>query len=1832
MRFNPHPKSLAYVIAFLLFIFINLSIQIVGANETEKTEYTVKSFTTRTDNRGWADFTITLSEPLVDESVLYTELSPHAIQITPKVQGKARWLASDSVGFFFETALAPSVDYTIELSDLLSPTAAFVLVGKRKFIYSTKAFQVKSAEVKLIYDEKEKKAKAIGTIEFNYTVSLADLQESLSILAEEGNELPYTVKTQSAIAKTVIIEIEEVSRILGAQHLHAQIANGFKSIGAEIGIKAQHSTPMKVVDELEELQVNGAHIEQRKEKPHIRLWFNKIPVPIPIKVLEKYISLNPALPYELISMPSGSVEIHADFKFRADYTLHIKRGVTSTDGSTLKEDYVVRMTVPDLKPHLRLVQNNFFLPRKGDLSLDLATVNVERVKFGIMEVYLSSLPELVHTGVLDIPSRLNQAVITPLPFKNYISDKQAGIFKIVAEAEKYSSEFGSTRVWVDALEEFIIVTDLGIVAKRTGDELSVWVNSLASLQPIPHATVEFMNNQELFTGITDTTGFVKFSLASDEDELEGYNSFLLTVAKGDDFSFLRLDDHQILPIDFYLTGAPYLKEGYEAFLYTERAVYRPGETVNLVGIVRGKNNEAPTLLPTRIEVLAPHRWSLQTIHKQTGKEGACEVQIPLSETAQTGVYTATMWVSEQEIGQVSFQVEEFMPDRMKVSVASDKTSYMLADEVSVKVEAVNLFGSPAAGQKVEASFMLEAVPYVPNEKWRSFDFSDTTRTFERQWIQLGKSVTGIDGKTNYRFTLPNGLTPPSLLNGVVTATVSEVRGRAVTAAQRIVIHPYSHYVGIKRPHTGTVKRDEAVTFNYIVVNKAGEAEAGRSLKLTVFTIARSLPAYLETSKFQATELESHTLTSTSHTASFTFTPSRDGEHRVEIEDIASGAKISTPFYVSEWGGAPWSMENPSPLDMTLDKSAYHPGETAMLHIKAPFPGKLLLTIEREKVLSFRTLMLKESTAAVKIPVQNTYAPNVYLSATLIRSTESLEKDAPARAFGIIPLKLDAKPHQLTVEIDAPEETLPNREVDIKFRVRGGRTGHPYQVSIAAVDEGVLQLTNFKTPNPHAYFYQQRMLDTNSYEFYTAITKGNSFPISPIESLSDLLSPIESLSDLLASMVLSTKLGQPVGAVVLRVKPVSLWSGLMTTDANGQGNVSFKVPQFNGTLRVMAVAFSGADYGSATGQIKVREPVVLTPTFPRFLSGGDRIRVPVTLFNGTGTTGDFTVELQAAGPVKLFAEDGSGKHPILVPTDSLQKQLKIAADTEGHTYFDVSAHDTIGVAAFNLSASGNGETTKFTVRLPLRSAAPPVTKTGYGIVREGEPADFIFPANLRAETSEFALTISPLPAVKFAGGLHYLIQYPHGCLEQTTSRVFPLLYFSDLARTVEPILAKDGKVDEYIKAGITKLENMLTFEHHFSYWPGGSFINNWSSIYAAHFLVEARMAGYKVADRVYNRMLEGLRYQAKQGGSINTPDEETDRYSLAQAAYACYVLAAAGQSEKTVMHYLKNNRLNELNDYSQFQLAGAFALSGDMETALAMLPVWGESRPGGRSYQGIAIPQTNQRETGRNFDSPIRAHAIMLDVLSEVTENHPAIPALVESLSQAASVRHRWGNTQENAFAFLALGKILKKQSHQEYSGTLTLNGTPFADFDATSAQYTNADWDGARMKLKVKGKGTCYYYWTAFGVGRDSYIEEYGRGLQVNRRYFNADGTTVNTVFKQGELVVAEITVKALTSDLENVAVVDMLPAGFEIENARLASRASLPWLEHQAFNPDYIDIRDDRLIFFGAFPRQQERKFYYALRAVTQGTFTVPPVSAEAMYDPTKSVVASSGMIKIVE
>ncbi|MYB00815.1 hypothetical protein F4X90_14240, partial [Candidatus Poribacteria bacterium] len=791
-------KSLIGVIGLMTLLLGACLFYIVRGNMSAKTRYSVNTFAPQGEVPEWTDFSITFSEGIVDKSRVGTEVPAEALRFTPAVQGTARWVAPDRIGFFLDAPLAPAAQYTVKLTSEINPSEVFQLTGQKEFKFATEPFAVQQARMEFNTDESREHAIGFGTITFNYPVTTADLKAHLSIELNDGTEIPYQIETNTVTARTITFETKRIKRSDVNQEIKVKIEQGFKCTGGEIGLEKVNVTPV-ILRGRGTLGVTYSDVRESDGTPYISVSFN---APVLSTTVEPYLEVTPTVDYQVTSN-YRNIRIHGNFKRRTTYTLKIRRGLTARNDAVLKGDYMTRLKIPDLRPQLRFLGDGFFLARKGHLNLGLTTINVKGVKLNIEKVFANNLIYVskldrwsrwsrnlgkpIHSEVLDISPQLNEEVTTPISLEDYLADEHVGIFKIVAQ--------NADRQW-DRTHQWVLITDLGISAKRAGDNLYVWVKSIATGAPVPAARVQLIsdNNQTLLSGTTNWAGFAEFTEIA--EKTEDFIPFMITVAKRDDLAFIQLDRHEIATADFDIAGPAYLQKGYEAFLYTSRGVYRPGETVQLAGVVRGPKQVTPKPLPTRIEVLSPDGRIIRELRQQTNKSGACEVKIPIPDYALTGNYIAKMQIADRVVGSVQFQVEEFMPDRMKVAITVDKSSYKLGDELNIEVNAMNLFGPPAVGRKVQASCQLTTVPFVVSDdtlppgtdatKWRSFVFGNT-KQFESQRIELGEAKTDAEGKARYQFTVPATLKAPSLLNGILTATVSEVGGRAVTASHRVWI-------------------------------------------------------------------------------------------------------------------------------------------------------------------------------------------------------------------------------------------------------------------------------------------------------------------------------------------------------------------------------------------------------------------------------------------------------------------------------------------------------------------------------------------------------------------------------------------------------------------------------------------------------------------------------------------------------------------------------------------------------------------------------------------------------------------------------------------------------------------------------------------------------------------------------------------------------------------------------------------------------------------------------------------------------------------------------------
>lgn len=1783
-------KKILIVLAVLVIFFS-------GCRKGENA-VTIDSITPSDEVSQRTNFTFSFSKPVVDRDSLDKWHETPLIQFEPFVKGKYKWISPSELRFYPEDQLLPSTEYEVSISPRIIKKGDYYLHGQRAFKFSTERIRIDRVDTDYRISEKEMgKARIALSFTFNYTINPSELQKFLGIRFKGGRSINFSIEQEKP--SNILVAVSEPLELQKEYREIVVSVNGrLKPDNAGLSLIEDYERTIRLPRK-KELVVESSYPETSRHENWITIKFS---TPVNIEKLKNYMKISPEIEYRL-ERSNNYVSIHGDFSSQKSYEVLIKSGLPAMNGSKLKRDFSTTLRMGDLEPSFDFVHQGIYLQRSGRMNVGIESVNIDELELSVEKVYQNNLAyflnrnspysdyfsswDLKYIGKhieykdINIDAEKNEKKITEVDMSEYFSRGRKGIYVLQL--------WEPDRHWRKKIK-WVIITDLGIVAKVSGQELRVYINSLKDLKPVKDVEVKLLsrNNQVLLEGVTDSKGRAVFKDYA--EKTEGFSPMVVTARKGKDFSFMRLGNSRIDMGDFDVGGRPPVDK-YEAFLYTDRGVYRPGDTLHLAAIIRDSERKIPPDFPFKVEINDPGQTEFEIFRGEVGSSGSDEFELYLPHYSKTGVYNARVLVADSiEIGRVNFKVEEFMPQRMKVKLNLDEKEYNAGDRLKAEIEGIMLFGPPASGRRVEVSLSLMPGTFRP-KGYKNFTFHDNDKSMGTIKREIGDKELDAYGKAIFYYTLPQRLTPPSLIHGEVRATVFELGGRTVSATREFSLHPYPHYIGLNRKGEGYPDKGEKVDFEFVVLSPDGKKMPGCELKAKIYKINWNTVLERDSRGYYYKSVESRELISerTVHydgnVSDFDFMPHHYGSYIVKLENPQTGASSSLKFYVSGWGYSPWAMSHPDRISIVPDRDSYKPGEKAEIQIQAPFSGRLLLTVERNGVMHERIVEMSENTATITLPLKENYKPNVYIAGILVRSNEGLEPYAPLRAFGVTPVSVESDENRLSVEVEAPEKIEPENTMEVSLRVRNG-TGNTY-VTVAAVDEGILQITNFRTPSPFNFFFGRRRLTVSTHDLYSLVLPE--------------LSRTEKYSSPGGGFTREGEERRLMPVTVRRVRSVALWSGIIRA-SRGYAKIKFKVPRFQGTLRLMAVAFDGDRFGSGEDKTVVSDPIVLTPTLPRFLSGKDEFKAPVAVYNGTGRSGRITVSMEIDGPAELKSESRITRN--------------IGKGEEEVIPFMIKAGNDMGKVHFDIRASGNGEETEAQVDLPLRPASPLIPEYGAGTLDDNGKATINVDKNWIKETLKLQLIATPYPSIKMSEGLRFLLRYPHGCIEQTTSRVFPLLYFSDIAKAVDPDLFEDKSSHYFVSEGIDKLVRMQKYTGGFLYWPGGSRESEWGTLYATHFLAEAEKAGYQVPSYVLSRAanrIKNMIYEDRRESSSSR------RWHIERSCYAVYILALLGKPDRSAMNYLKEREIRNISDYAQFLLAGAFALSGDMKTAEQYIP-------------SDISPSNASRETGGNFNSGTKANALMLEVLVDVDPNHPSIPVLIKEIV-AELKTSRYYTTQSTALGFMAVGKALSRSGGSDYEGRIFLDEEEIGTFTTETFRIERENFDADKIRIEIEGEGPCYYYWKISGIKKDANIREYDRQLYVRRRYLSEQGHPVSySKIEQGQLLVAEITMKALTDNLDNVIITDMLPAGLEIENPRLQSQRVLPWIGSKSVYPEYMDIRDDRINIYLNLRRRVEYNFYYMLRAVTVGDFVLPPVEGEAMYDPAKSSVAGSGRIKVVE
>jgi uncharacterized protein YfaS (alpha-2-macroglobulin family) len=816
---------------------------------------------------------------------------------------------------------------------------------------------------------------------------------------------------------------------------------------------------------------------------------------------------------------------------------------------------------------------------------------------------------------------------------------------------------------------------------------------------------------------------------------------------------------------------------------------------------------------------------------------------------------------------------------------------------------------------------------------------------------------------------------------------------------------------------------------------------------------------------------------------------------------------------------------------------------------------------------------------------------VYITATLIKPHEV--SDIPLTvAHGFKNVTVEEKNRKISVEITSAKSVRSKTKQKVSIKAAPGS-----MVTLSAVDNGVLQISDFKTPDPYDHFYQKKALQVSAFDLYPLL----------FEEVRAKLSSTGGDGDVTMEQRVN-----PMPAK--RVRVVSYWSGIKKANSSGMAEFEFDVPQFSGELRLMAVSYKGNSFGAADNTMTVADPIVVSTALPRFLSPGDTVNVPVTLTNTTDKSANVTANIAVEGPMKVIG--GSSQ------------SVSLSAKAEGRATFRVVADPTINVGKVTVTVSGMGE--KFTEATEI-AVRPPSTlqkSTGSGSVTGGSTQKInIGLSDFMPTSVNYSLVISRSPALELGEQLKYLVQYPYGCTEQTVSAAFPQLYYGDLADLMQQNKQQNlptgqaGKsnANTNIMEAIRKIKMRQLYNGAVTLWDGEGREDWWTTIYAAHFLLEARKAGFDVDNSLLNTMLNYISNKLKNRETIiyYYNRDQNKKIAPKEVAYGLYVLALAGRTNVPAMNYYKSNTALLALD-SRYLLAAAYATAGDKRSFTAMLPA---------SFSGEeSVPQT-----GGSYYSDVRDEAIALNALLEVDPGNAQVGTMVKHVADKLK-RRQWLSTQERAFAFLALGKHARSASNATATAEIKVNGKTIGKVDEKSWTGDMKVLGSNNVELVTKGSGRLYYFWEAEGISASGAYKEEDSYLKVRKRFFDRNGKPITgNVFKQNDLIIIGVTLeKTFNTAIENVVVTDLLPAGFEIENPRTKEIPGMDWIKDGA-TATALDVRDDRIHFF-VDASSAKQTYYYAVRAVSPGNYKMGPVSADAMYNGEYHSYNGAGVIRVIQ
>lgn len=1771
---------------------------------------------------------LVFTRDVADSSVVGKTARGRLFRFSPSVQGEAFWVDARTVEFRPAQPLpsGQKIQVSFTLSQLFSNLPANLEQLNYVVQVVPQNFEVSILNVKAVSPDQRQRQVIEGEIQTADVADAAAIEKMVSA-TQQGKALPITW-THTSTGSQHLFTITDVQRFEGESKVTLSVSGSPLNVDGN----ATHVLPIPALGDFKVTQVR---VEQGSAQ-HVVVQFSD---PLSeTQNLNGLVSLRDVGDVEM-AMEGNELRIYPPVRQNGTRTLQIEQGIRNVINKKMAADFLSDLTFDQLSPAVRFTGKGNILPGSEGLVLPFEAVNLRAVDVQVIRVFQSNVLQffqanalegdyelrrvgrpvvnktiaLDNTGLTDIGKwnrftldlgeliaqepgaiyqvrlafRQSQAVLTCDGSVPTVSGEEEAVTDWNAAEESnwdpyYDYYYGDDYDWEQrdnpchasyyngsrTIKKNIVASDLGLLAK-CGEEgtMVVVVNDLKTTQPLSGVKIEAFDFQlqPLASASTASDGKAVFAVDGEP--------FLVVATSGVQRGYLRVSDGDALSMSEFNVGGSAVAKGIKGFLYGERGVWRPGDSLYLTFILEDKGKTLPPAHPVIFELQNPQGHVSARLVKSVAENGFYSFATATDADAPTG-----NWQARVKVGGTTFtepiKIETIKPNRLKINLDFGVDKITTANtNVSGNLNVNWLHGAP--GKNLRAVFDVTLVKSETKfQQYPEHVFEDPTREFYAETRPVFDGYTDASGFARVNAELELQGQAPGRLNALFRGKVFEESGNFSIDQFAIPFYPYESYTGIRLPKgdaaRGMLLTDTTHRVDVVTVDADGQPLSRTGIELSLYKIewrwwwdASSASEANYMSDSYSEPVASGTVNTVNGKGAWRFRVKYPewGRFLVRAYDPQSGHSTAKVVYI-DWPGWAGRARNEGQgatmLSFSSDKPIYQAGEKARIVIPGSGEGRALVSIENgSQVLATYWTETKKGDNIFSLNVEERFAPNVFVNVTLLQPHAQTLNDLPMRLYGVIPIQVENPKSRLQPVISLPKELEPGGEVRIRISEKENRK---MTYTVAVVDEGLLDITRFATPDAWSKFYAREALGVKTWDIYDQV-------IGAYGNKIERLLAVGGAEFLRAANEDDAKSN--------RFKPVVKFFGPYTL-AGGSRQHTFTMPAYIGSVKTMVVAGYEGAYGKAEQVTPVRKPLMVLATLPRVLGPEENLRVPITVFANEKSIRQASISLKVKGPASVL---GPSAQVVEMP------------GSDATVYFNAAVRSLTGKVTFEVAATAGAHSATDVVTVEVRHANPPVTRVNDYLLEPGkEWSATVKPVGMEG-TNSAMLEVSTLPPVNLGQRLRYLMQYPYGCLEQTTSSVFPQLYLDQVK-----VLSDNERAttQRNIKAGIERLKMLALREGGFAYWPGAEEPDSWGTSYAGHFLLEAGSRGYLVPADMLKRWKKYQREKAR--GWRNA--RELPSNELLQA-YRLYTLALAGEAELSAMNRLRE--MTALPPVAGWMLAAAYARAGQPEAAraiIANLPLQA------RAYQ----------EQAYSYGSQVRDEAIILETLLLLNDRTRAFE-IVKRLSESLSNANEWLSTQSTAWALKAVGLFAGNQTGGELKFSYALANAKEVTA-ATALPVAQVKLSAlAPLKVKNLGKQALFVRVIAEGIPSRGSEQAADNNLRMDVGYTDIDGNALDpATLEQGQEFVASVRVAhpGVRAAYKNLALAQIFPSGWEVNNLRLTDAED----RLKSDTPAYQDIRDDRVYTYFDLRPNETKTFRVLLTASYAGQFYLPAVSCEAMYD----------------